>query len=426
VLKKKDRGERRMRIAWTGEIGVEGAEGVSGIAYQLRSSLVRRGHEIDAFFPLVDRMPSEFAGEPMPGLRIHAADTGWRSDHWYAQGPLRTFISTSAVRGLQVFATAASVIRAHRDRKYDVIFQMSQLEHALPKDVTARPPLVIHPCTLARAEAGWHLAERELALSCESRARFAVVQSALRARSWIQPHPARRADLLIGPSHRFGRLAADALGVDPTKIAVLRHPVDVSQFRPVDAIRDERRRELLFVGRLATRKGLELILDLSHRLDDLAGRVRLTIAGEGRWWSDYSLLLGRANARVADAVGHLPHDAVVGRMQQAAALIVPSRFEPGSIAAGEALACGLPVIASDQVGPSEILDSTCGRVFRDGDAASLETATRSLLAELATSEEAVRGRARARALEHLSTNVVVDRLEVLLEQAIAQEPATRL
>jgi glycosyltransferase involved in cell wall biosynthesis len=415
-----------MRIAWTGEVGVEGAEGVPGIAYQLLSTLAGRGHEIDAFFPLVDRAPSEFAGEPMPGLRICAVDTGWRWDRWYAQGPLRAFISTSAVRGLQVFATSASVMRAHRHRQYDVIFQMSQLEHAFSRDVASRPPLVIHPCTLARREAGWHLAERDLALSCESLARFAVVQSALRARSWIQPHPARRADLLIGPSRRFGRLAADALGVDPAKIAVLRHPVEISQFRPIDAVRDERCRELLFVGRLATRKGLELILDLSHRLDDLAGRVRLTIAGEGRWWSDYSPLLGRANSRVAAAVGHLPHEVVVGRMQKAAALIVPSRFEPGSIAAGEALACGLPVIASDQVGPSELLDSTCGRVFRDGDPASLEAATRSLLADLSTSEQAVRARARARAVEHLSTDVIVDRLEVLLEQVVARASTTHV
>jgi glycosyltransferase involved in cell wall biosynthesis len=408
-----------MRIAWTGELGREGSEGVSGIANQLVSTLLQRGHEIDAFFPVIGRVPSDWAGEPMPGLRVHAVDTGWRWDHWYAQTPLRMFISTSAVQGVQVFATATSVMRAHRHRKYDVIFQMSQLEHAFPGNTTRRPPLVIHPCTIARSEATWHLAERDLALSCESRARFAVVQGALRARSWLQPSSARRADLLIGPSHRFGVLAAEALGLDRSKIAMLRHPVDIARFRPAELVRANRRRELLFVGSLATRKGLELIIDLSHRLDDLADQVCLTIAGEGRLWSDYTPLLGRANTRVATAVGHLSPEAVVKRMQQAAALIVPSRFEPGSITAGEALACGLPVIASDQVGPSEILDSTCGRVFRDGDAGSLEAATRSLLADLSTEEEAVRASARARAVEHLSTEVVVDHLQVLLERGIA-------
>jgi glycosyltransferase involved in cell wall biosynthesis len=218
-------------------------------------------------------------------------------------------------------------------------------------------------------------------------------------------------------------LAAEALGVDPSRTAVLRHPVDTSRFRPADELRAGRCRELLFVGRLATRKGIELLLDLSHRLDDLAGQFCLTIAGEGREWSDYSPLLGRANARVTTAVGHLSPEAIVETMQHATALIVPSRFEPGSIAAGEALACGLPVIASDQVGPSEILDSTCGRVFRDGDAGSLEAATRSLLADLSTEEEAVRASARARALEHLSTDVVVHRLEELLERVIATRAA---
>jgi glycosyltransferase involved in cell wall biosynthesis len=409
-----------MRIAWTGEPGYEGAEGVPGIAYQLLSTLVQRGHEVDVFFPLIDREPSHIGGARLPGLRVHVLDTGWRWDRWYAGGELRAFISTSVVRGCQIFPTARSVMRAHQHRTYDVIFQMSQLEHAFPDAPAPRPPLVIHPCTLARCEADWQLAERSLALRCESQARFAVVQGALRTRAWLQPRLARRADLLIGPSDRFGVLAAEALGLNPSKVATLRHPVDVSRFRPAGAARGEKCREFLFVGRLAARKGVELMLDLSHRLDDLAGEVHLCIAGEGRWWSDYSALLKDLNPRTATAVGHLAPDAIVDRMQRASALIVPSRFEPGSIAAGEALACGLPVIASDEVGPSEILDPTCGRVFRDGDSASLEAATRSLLADIRTGEPAIRASARARAVEHLSTDVVVDQLEVLLGGAIAR------
>ena len=77
-----------------------------------------------------------------------------------------------------------------------------------------------------------------------------------------------------------------------------------------------------------------------------------------------------------------------------------------------------PVIASDAVGPSEILDDTCGRVFADGDAASLEEATRDLLATLAADRGAFRAAARARALEHLATDTVVDQLEALLAEAI--------
>jgi len=109
-------------------------------------------------------------------------------------------------------------------------------------------------------------------------------------------------------------------------------------------------------------------------------------------------------------------------MQRADALIVPSRFEPGSIVTGEALACGLPVIVSDKVGPSEIIDATCGRVFPDGSAASLETATRGLLATLSRDRDAFRIAARARAVEHLSTGAVVDRLETLLADAVARGP----
>jgi glycogen(starch) synthase len=244
----------------------------------------------------------------------------------------------------------------------------------------------------------------------------------LTARSWLQPRCAQRADLVIGPSERFAALAAETFRLDPCVIRTLRHPVDISTFTPSDRVATRADFELLFVGSLSTRKGLELFLELSHRLDDLAGHVGLTIVGEGRWWSDYSPLLSRANLRVARAVGHLPPDEIIASMQSADALIVPSRFEPGSIVTGEALACGLPVIVSDEVGPSEVIDATCGRVFADGSAAALETATRDLLATLSRDRDAFRAAARARAIEHLSTDSIVDRLEALLADVVARGP----
>jgi glycosyltransferase involved in cell wall biosynthesis len=406
-----------MRIAWTGEAGSLDADGVPGVAHQLRSGLARRGHTIDVFFAVLERDEPDPAGESIPGMNLRPIRTGWNWGHWYARTPLLRFLSISVVRGIQTPRIARAVMRAHRRAPYDVIFQMSQIEHAFPRERSRRPALVIHPCTLAGLEARWHLRERRLALQAEPIARFAIFQAVLSARSWLQPRCARAADLIVAPSIRFGRLASETLGLDPGRVVTLRHPVDVARFRP-GAERRPPPWRALFIGTLSTRKGLELIVDLSRRLDDLAGELTITVVGAPRWWSDYSHLLAGANERLVSQAGYVSPDEIVTLLQDADLLIVPSRFEPGSIVTGEALACGVPVVASNAVGPSEILDDGCGRIFADGDAAALEAATRELLASLASDGGALRAASRTRAVEQLSTDVVADQLDAILRAAV--------
>lgn len=410
-----------MRIAWTGEPGSAGADGVPGIAYQLRSGLARRGHTIDVYFPLLERSAPDPSGEGLAGVELHPLRTGWSWEHWYARSSILVFLTVSALRSVAVLVVAAAVMRTHRRRPYDVIFQMSQLEQAFPKGRSRRPPVVLHPCTLARQEAVWHWRERRVALRGEPWFRFAAIQAMLLVRGLLQPRSARSADLVLGPSDRFGTLAAKALGIDRSTIRTLRHPVDVARFEPSAEPNDELPYELLFVGHLSARKGLELVVDLSHRLDDLAGEVRITVVGGPRLWSDYSHLLERANPRVLRALGGLYPEQLIPVMRQADAVVVPSRFEPGSIVTGEALACGLPVIASDAVGPSEILDDSCGRVFADGNPAALEAATRGVLDALHVNRRAFTPAARARAVEQLSTDIIVAELEALLLELLERD-----
>jgi glycosyltransferase involved in cell wall biosynthesis len=91
-------------------------------------------------------------------------------------------------------------------------------------------------------------------------------------------------------------------------------------------------------------------------------------------------------------------------------LLIPSRYEPGSIVAGEALACGLPVVLSDEVGPSEVIAGPHVRVHRAGDVDSLEAAVRSLLSALDDDEPALRAAARADAEAHFAPSTVISQL----------------
>jgi glycosyltransferase involved in cell wall biosynthesis len=69
-------------------------------------------------------------------------------------------------------------------------------------------------------------------------------------------------------------------------------------------------------------------------------------------------------------------------LRDADALLVPSHYEPGSLVVGEALACGVPVVVSDAVGPAEVLDPRCCRTFPSGDLDAFEATVRALLPEL--------------------------------------------
>jgi glycosyltransferase involved in cell wall biosynthesis len=91
-------------------------------------------------------------------------------------------------------------------------------------------------------------------------------------------------------------------------------------------------------------------------------------------------------------------------------LVVPSRYEPGSIVTGEALGCGLPVVLSDQVGPSEVVQGPHMRIHRAGDVDELECAVRSLLDAVEADEPALRNGARANAEREFGAHVVISQL----------------
>jgi glycosyltransferase involved in cell wall biosynthesis len=63
----------------------------------------------------------------------------------------------------------------------------------------------------------------------------------------------------------------------------------------------------------------------------------------------------------------LPNEEVIAEMQRSDILLVPSRYEPGGIVVGEALACGMIVVASDEVGSAENLPINVCKRFPAGD-----------------------------------------------------------
>lgn len=129
---------------------------------------------------------------------------------------------------------------------------------------------------------------------------------------------------------------------------------------------------LLAVGNLVAGKSMDLIIEALH-LAGARSEARLTIVGEGPQHSNLEALASRLNlgGRVR-LEGAQPPETIPGHMAEADVLVLASRSEGRPNAVLEAMAAGLPVIASRIPGVTEIVrDGETGLLFDCGDAQAL-------------------------------------------------------
>jgi glycogen synthase len=152
-----------------------------------------------------------------------------------------------------------------------------------------------------------------------------------------------------------------------------------------DALFELRRREsdyLLFFGRLDWfQKGLDVLLDAVAILARERPGVRLRIAGRGKHAEQ--LLSTARSLGIRDNVeliGPVSDEERSALFAGARALLMPSRFEGFGMAAAEAMAAGVPVVASN-VGslPEVVHPPEGGVVVPAGDAEALAAAAGALL-----------------------------------------------
>lgn len=409
-----------MRIAWTGPVGDGG--GVPAMGKLMLLELLRQGVEVDLY--LATHAGEQPPIEPTPRLRIITKRSGWQWNRWYSATKSTAFFTSLAIRTICNVLLSIRLLIEHRRNPYDAVYQLSTTELFLLGRVgRLAPPIVVHPCTHAAGELRWHRAEQQYALRSERRSVHLAIRVMLTLRSRLQPKELARADLVLGLSDRFNEHLNEDYGVPREKLRVLRTPVDLERFSPGQSIAEAQPRTLLFISRISTRKGVEEIVELSHRLADLTGSVRLLVIGGPTLWSDYTGHLAGLNPAVAEYVRGMPSDELPALMRSAAMLLVPSRYEPGSIVTAEALACGLPVVLSDEVGNGEVVAGPHVRIHRAGDVDSLEAAVRSLLQAVQDDEQPLRALARSSAEAHFAPSAVISELIELISSSASGQIA---
>jgi glycosyltransferase involved in cell wall biosynthesis len=168
------------------------------------------------------------------------------------------------------------------------------------------------------------------------------------------------------------------------------------------------------LGRISVRKGIDQIVQLSHSLAENGTVVALRIVGGHTLWSDYRPLLAGINSDNTTYIGPLPSADVAAELGEADLLVQASKYEPFGLTVAEALASGVPVVATAAVGAIEGTSRTGTEVVPVGDVRALARAVETLVQRMSASPQAVRRAARADAERLYDPVTVAQRLSEFL------------
>lgn len=178
-------------------------------------------------------------------------------------------------------------------------------------------------------------------------------------------------------------------------VEALTNGVETSFFRPVEpAMAPGTRPRVVLPRRLFPKNGVEFFVRALPLIVQEVD-VEAVLIGDGPERGRLETLAGELG--VADHItflGKRPHKEMPSLLCSGSLAVIPSLMEATSVAALEAMACGVPVAASDVGGLPEIVDETVGARFQPGDPQDMARTITALLRDPQLAEKGVRARER--------------------------------
>jgi glycosyltransferase involved in cell wall biosynthesis len=219
--------------------------------------------------------------------------------------------------------------------RYDIVHLHSSFAGAIGRSVRSSGAAIVY------CPHGWAQGMRT---SAPARAAYRMVENVL----------SRRTGAIINISHseeRHARAARVALD----KCHLVHNGISDAPFTPLPA--GTRLKRLLFVGRYDRQKGADLLVGIAPSLRERG--ITLTMIG--------GAVIGKpAVANIPEDVDHRgwqPPDAVAAAMNEADAIIMPSRWEGFGLVAVEAMRAARPIVATEVGGLAEIVVHGCSGIL---------------------------------------------------------------
>jgi D-inositol-3-phosphate glycosyltransferase len=306
------------------------AGGLNVYVVELARRLIESGCAVDIF--------SRVSGRSQP--EVTEIEPGLRAIHLPA-GPVRYLAPESIVKHLPRFTDAVISFAEREGVRYDLIHSHYWISGLVGLE-------------LKRAWDVPHVTMFHTLGEIKNRASVSMNETSLRIES--------EAAIIAGADRVICATEAEATsiqvlyGADPAKISVIPLGVDLGRFRPQDkeqaraALGLEDERIVLFVGRIEPLKGIDILINAAAMLDSDVDCSVLIVGGDESTKTQVSKLRELAKLR---GIGHrvaftgaVDHEKLPLYYSAADICVVPSHYESFGLVAVEAMASGLPVVAS--------------------------------------------------------------------------------
>jgi glycosyltransferase involved in cell wall biosynthesis len=385
--------------------------GIGTYCGSLTRALVQAGHDVHVL------VPGSFTGT-MDGVTIHPFDPPSPPDDTLPRA-LRQF-GEGFERSYHLAARLRTFVR---DTGVEIIESQEYLGlvyHALYERLWREDPLHV-PIVVTL-----HGGTSDL-LEADGLPKYGTVGY---MQSFFEDCTVQWADAIVSPSRWYGHRTARRLGIPTDRVAVCPLPYQVRDYAPIDRTPSE----VLFVGRMERRKGVEMLVRtlpaVFHAIPDC--RVRFV----GADWYDSARdasMRGWMENRLAafgDRIifeGLQPPERVREFMARAGLVVIPSTWENFPNVCLEAAAAAAPILASDSNGMAEILEEgRSGLFFENGSADALSARLIEMLTLDSRKRECLGRQARERVRSLCDPARVVEERVAHYREVIARASASAL
>ncbi|HLB99991.1 MAG TPA: glycosyltransferase family 4 protein [Candidatus Bathyarchaeia archaeon] len=235
----------------------------------------------------------------------------------------------------------------------------------------------------------------------------------------------KNADRIITVSTATKRYVL-SLGADPARMSVLHNGVDVDRFKPLKTLREEKRRKLgiptkatviLTVRRLVYKNGIDTLIETATTAIKQNPNLIFLVVGTG---PDQTQIQTQAKqlgiSRNFRLMGFVSDEELPSFYNAADLFVLPSKSGEGlPLVSLEAMACGLPVIATDVGGIREIIPEGYGK-FVPPD--SPDTMAEAVIEFSQVNLQPLKQKLRTRVEDRFSWEKNVEQLAQIYEQLI--------